>query len=143
MPEKLDPNNKKRVYKWAKDLREDGVDRRRPQEAVWWQNIATYTGDLWVEYSMNTRELLETVPQAPHKVRLPVNLAQPAVRTEYAKLLKNKPIVDVLANSKNREDINAAEVGDKMLNNWAEKQYNMPRVRREMIQWALVCGAGG
>jgi hypothetical protein len=74
---------------------------------------------------------------------LPINLAMPAVRTEYAKLLKNRPQVNCIARSADLEDIQAAEVGDKMLNDYGEKQYHKPRVRRHMLQWVLLTGIAG
>src|SRR5437867_12103916 len=89
-----DPSeNDKKLQDWAISLVEEGLARRRPHEAQWWENIATFAGDLWVEFDSqlgHQGKLVETI--APdHRVRLPINLAQPAVRTEYAKLLKNRP----------------------------------------------------
>jgi hypothetical protein len=77
-----------------------------------------------------------------HRVRLSINLTQPIVRTEYAKLLKNRPITDCIARSPDKSDLDAARVGDKMLNRYAEKQFNMPKIRREAVMWALTCGLG-
>jgi len=44
-----DPNqDRESLHQWAVTLVEDGRERRRAHEAQWWQNIATYTGDLWL-----------------------------------------------------------------------------------------------
>jgi hypothetical protein len=144
MPSRSDnPNqNDKALHDWCVNLYEDGRDGRRHEEAQWWENIATYCGDFWVDYDVNLKRLVE--PDKPdHRMRIPINLAQSAVRTEYAKLLKNRPIVDCLARSNDQADLNAAEVGDKLLYNYVEKQLHMPRYRRRMLQWALICGRGG
>lgn len=140
---KKDPSkNDKSLFDWAMNLTEDGRARRAPAEAQWYENIATYCGDLWAEYDLTLGQLIE--PQRlDHKVRLPVNLAQPMVRTEYSKLLKNRPIIDCLARSDVRADLNAARVGDSVLNNYVEFDLSMPKVRRRMLQWVLICGFGG
>lgn len=130
------------LHRWARSLVQDGRSRRAPTEAQWWENLATWTGDLWAEYDVAINRLVET-KRENHKVRLPVNLAQPVVRTEYAKLIKNRPIIDVVAKSNEKMDLNAADVGDKILNNYAEQQFHLPKVRRRALQWVLVCGLGG
>lgn len=127
---------------WATALKEDGKRRRKPQEAQWWENLATFSGDFWAEYDVTLDKLVETRRQN-HKVRLPINLAQPVVRTEYAKLIKNRPIIDVVARSNEKSDMNAAKVGDKILNSYAEAEFSLPKVRRRVLQWVLICGSGG
>src|SRR5947209_3936791 len=99
---------------------EDGYSRRRHWEGVWWENIAFLMGDFWVQWDVHTRRLVEPVRKVDHRVRMAVNLVQPTVRTELAKLTKNRPIVDVLARSSDEEDLNAAKVGDKLLNYYVE-----------------------
>ena len=128
---------------WCNQIYEDGVDRRRAWEGIWWQNIATYLGDFWVEWDPHSRELQEVVKPPRHRVRLPINLAQPIIRTEKAKLTKNRPILDILANSDEKSDIDASEVADKILNNYVEREFHMPRVRRRMLDYVLITGMGG
>ena len=132
----------KQLHNWSRQLLEDGRTRRKSFEAQWWEDISTYEGDFWVEYDVVNDALMEP-DKADHKVRLPINLARPAVRTEYAKLLKNRPIVDCLAKDTDRKSLNAAEVGDKLLMNYVEKDLRMPKHRRRMLQWVLICGMGG
>lgn len=131
-----------KLHDWGLNLVEDTRDRRRAIEAQWWENIATFNGDLWTDFDVTLKKLVE--PKKPdHKVRIPVNLAQSTIRTEYAKLLKNRPLVDCLARSNEQSDLNSAEVGDKLLYHYIEKQLHMPRYRRRMLQWVLICGLGG
>lgn len=140
---KKDPSkNDKSLFDWAMNLVEDGRARRKPSEGQWYENIATFCGDIWAEYDVTLDQLIEPT-KLDHKVRLPVNLAQPMVRTEYSKLLKNRPIIDSLARSDVRADLNAARVGDSVLNNYVEFDLSMPKVRRRMLQWVLICGMGG
>lgn len=132
-----------KLLDWADALLKEGRMRRRSWEGVWWENIAFYMGDFWVEWDIHRRRLVEPVRRPNHRVRMAVNLAQPAIRTELAKLVKNRPIMDVLARSADQEDLNAAKVGDKMLNNYVERKFHMQRVRKQMLNWVLMCGMGG
>lgn len=136
------PEEGKSLHEYVLGLVEDGQDLRKAHESMWWENIATYAGDLWAEFDPHTRRLYE-IPRPDHKVRMSINLAQPAVRTEYAKILKNKPIIDVVARSGDVRDMNAADVGDKALNEYVEKRFNMPSQRRQAAWWCLLTGLGG
>jgi hypothetical protein len=129
------------VHAWARQLLDEAEDRRKPHEGVWWENLATYAGDLWSEWDPHAGILRETT-HADHKVRIPINLAQPVVRTEYAKLVKNKPILDILAVSNDKKDLDSADVGDKMMQ-YAEKKHQLARVRRRAVWWAITCGSAG
>lgn len=131
------------VLDWCNQLVEDGQDQRRAWEGIWWENIASYIGDFWTEWNVGTRRLQEIPLPAEHRVRLPINLAQPIVRTEKAKITKNRPILDIMPNSNEKSDINAADVSDKILNNYVEREFNMARVRRRMLDWVLITGFGG
>lgn len=128
---------------WAEALLKEGKNRRRHWEGVWWENIATYMGDFWVQWDVHKRRLVEPARKADHRVRMSVNLAQPAVRTELAKLTKNRPIMDCMSRSSDEEDLNSAKVGDKMLNNYVERKFKMGRIRKKMLNWVLMCGSGG
>lgn len=143
IPPDSKPNDRGSLHDWLISLRDDVTSRRSIWEGVWWENIATYTGDLWTEWNPYQKKLTTPVAKPDHRVRLPINLAQPAVRTELAKLTKNRPVPNVLAKSAEESDVNAADVGDKLLNNYAERQFHLPRVRRRMLQWVLMCGLGG
>lgn len=135
-------SDENKLHDWCNGLLEDRRHDRRVLEAQWWENIATYSGDLWADYDVTLKKLIE--PARPdHRVRIPVNLARPAVRTEYAKLLKNRPIVDCLARSGDKVDLNAADVGDKLLYNYIEKELHMGRYRRRMLAWLVLCGTAG
>jgi hypothetical protein len=134
--------NDESLFNYARELQEDGRARRKVHEAQWYEDIASYCGDLWSEFDLTLNQLIE--PAKPdHRVRLPVNLVQPMVRTEYSKLLKNRPMIDCVARSDVRADLNAARVGDSVLNNYVEFELAMPKVRRRMLQWVLICGMGG
>lgn len=136
--------DEKKLLEWALELQQDGLQVRRGTEAIWWENLATYMGDFWSEWNPRDRKLQAIRVKKPkHRVRLPINLAQPAVRTELAKLVKNRPIVDVQAASNDKKHLDDAEMGDQVLGNYVEREYHMGRVRRRMLNNVLVFGSGG
>lgn len=135
------PETQEQLHDWAKQVVTDARDRRRGFEILWWEQLCIYAGDLWVEYNPHSKRL-EEIPAPDHKVRLPINLVSPVVRTEYAKLLKNRPIVECVARSGDKSDVDAAKMGDKILNSYVEKEFDMASVRREALIWTLTCGLG-
>jgi hypothetical protein len=136
------PEDSGSLHEYLRGLLEDGRDLRKGHEAMWWESIATYAGDLWAEFNPHDRRLYE-LPKPSDRVRLPINLVQPVVRTEYAKMLKNKPIIDCVARSGDIKDMHAADVGDKIMNEYVEKRFNAPSLRRGAAWWTLVTGIGG
>lgn len=143
MPETTKPGTQEELHQWAIALAEDAEGRRNWAEALWWENLATYLGELWIEWNPHQRRLWEPVRKPKHRVRVPINLAQPVIRTEVAKLTKNRPITDVIPTGSDVKEINSAKVGDKMLNQYAEKKFHLAKVRRQMLQWVTICGTGG
>jgi hypothetical protein len=136
-----DANNEEALHDWCRAVVEDNRDLRKGHEQSWWEQLCVYAGDLWVEYNVHSKQL-EEVELPDHRVRLPINLVSPVVRTEYAKLLKNKPITNCIAKSADRKDRNSAKVGDKLAGHYLEKQFRLPRVRRGAVMWTLITGLG-
>jgi hypothetical protein len=135
------PDNEEALHQWANQIIVDGRNVRRGHEAMWWEQLCIYGGDLWVNYNPHSKRLEE--PEIPdHRVHLAINLCNPIVRTEYAKILKNRPILDWMARSGDKTDLDAAEVADKIWNNYVEPKFSMPKVRRDTVIWALTCGMG-
>jgi hypothetical protein len=143
MPDKPESTSADQLHDWCIGLVEDGQGRRNPLEGQWWENLAAYYGDFWVEWDPHRKRLWEPRKRKSWKVRIPINMVQPAVRTELAKLTKNRPLMDVLAADSSTKAVNSAKVGDKMLNKYAEKEFSLARVRRQMLTWASICGTAG
>jgi hypothetical protein len=135
------PEQKEELLDWCRSVIEDGKNIRRGAETKWWEQISIYGGDLWVEFNPHSK-MLEELPKPEHRSRLAINLVSPIVRTEYAKLLKNRPIINCIPRSPDKSDLDAAKTGDKVLSKYIEKQFDMPAVRREALMWCLVTGLG-
>jgi hypothetical protein len=136
------PDNEEALHQWANTIIEDARDLRRGHETAWWEQLCIYGGDLWVNYNPHSLNVWKSL-------RLPITesgwvsiSANPIVRTEYAKVLKNKPILDWSARSGDKSDLDAAETADKIWNSYVEKKFAMPKVRRDAVIWTLTCGLG-
>ncbi len=103
-------------------------------------NIAYYAGKQWIAYDQTNKRLFEP-PKEPHKVRLVANRIQPIVRTELAKLTKNKPIMGVIPASNEDDDIKSAKIAGKVCE-WLEYELDLQTKDRENGLWGLTCGMG-
>lgn len=117
----------------------DSVDDKAYQ-MQWYLNIAYYVGKQWIAYDQVNKRLFEP-PKDPWKVRLVANRIQPIVRTELAKITKNKPIMDVVPASDDEDDINAAKLGDKVID-WLEYELKLQSKDRKNVTWGITCGMG-
>lgn len=125
----------KKKYNWAKEV-------RRPYEKQWLVNIAFYLGEQWIFYNKTTGQIVNakaTMP--PHKVAIVVNQVQPTVRTELAKLTKQRPVCQVVSNSSDFDDKDEARVKNAILDHiW--KKVKLDRTLQEALLWAILTGTG-
>lgn len=106
----------------------------------WYLNIAYYVGQQYLAYDKTTKKLYEP-PKDPTDIRLVANRISPIIRTELAKITKNKPIMTVIPASSEDEDINAAKIGEKIME-YLEYELDLQAKDRELIRWGLTCGTG-
>ena len=106
----------------------------------WYLNIAYYAGKQWIAYDTVNKRLFEP-PKEPHKVRMTINRVQPIVRTELAKITKNKFVMEVVPASNEEKDIDSSRIGDKVLE-WIEYELDLQNRDRENALWGLTCGMG-
>jgi len=122
-------------------LRQDRLNTRRPQEKIWWDNIAFYAGDHYSEWNSQRAQYYEP-KKDPHQVRLVINQARVIVRQEIAKITKSRPIMDVVPRSNDEIDIAAAKVGSFALEA-CEFKFNLRRKRRDAVRWMVIAGVAG
>ncbi len=113
---------------------------RRPWDTLWWNNIALLAGDHYTRWDSSTGEFV-TPPKPDHKVRLVLNHALTVARTELSKLTKAKPVMDVVAQTEEQEDISAAKVGKSVLEGF-EWKFQLRRIRKQALWWMLATGMG-
>lgn len=107
-------------------------------EPEWYLNLAFYMGEQWVAW--DGRALYK--PAMP-KSRITVvdNRIQPCVRTEIARMTKNRPVFVVSPQSADAEDANASEMGEQVMR-YLWKQLNMQEMMSKALHWSRICGAG-
>lgn len=130
--------SQKDLVQAAEKLRMDRLNARRPFEEIWWNNLALIAGDHYAQYNSQQGVFVET-PKEPHAVRLVLNQARVIARTELAKVTKSRPIMEVVPNSTDEEDIAAAKVG-KFALDAVEWKFKLRRMRKQALWWTINTG---
>lgn len=133
--------NVKELVAACEALRKKRLEARRPFEELWWNNIALVSGDHYTEYDPQLATFVD-LPKERHEVRLVLNQARVVLRTELAKLMKSRPIMEVVPNSMDEIDIAAARVG-KFALDAAEFQFGLRRLRKRAQWWTGITGCCG
>lgn len=107
-------------------------------EPSWLLNLAYYNNQQWVFYN---RGRLSRPQLDPHRVTLTDNRIVGIVRTELAKMTKAKPAWQVIPTTPQDEDLQAALMGEKVLD-YLWRHLNMRNRLIDSLLWSRICGAG-
>lgn len=130
----------------AENARKDRLDKRRGYETVWWNNIALVTGDHSARWNPVLASFEDRDPNwrgdlDSKKPRIVINHALTVGRTELSKLTKSRPIMEIIANSDEPQDIAATKVGKAALD-YAEWKFRLARRRKQALWWMIQTGLG-
>ena len=103
-------------------------------------NISYFAGKQWVTLDQPTKKIIEP-PKESWQVRYVANKIQPIVRTEMAKLTKNRTIMFVSPATNEDSDIKAARIAEKVIE-WAEYELDLQKKDRECCLWGLTTAVG-
>jgi len=137
-------NNKESLLDALKSQVNSRTEKRRPYEAIWWDNLALVAGDHYTRFDPTLAVFSDRDPQmsdANKRPRMVINQSLSVYRTELAKLTKNHPIVEVIANSDEAEDLAATKVGKSVLSAM-EWKFKLPANRKEVLSWVIQTGLG-
>lgn len=111
---------------------------RSKLEPDWYLNVAYFDGNQWVRWNNGRIDK----PQIPdYRIQLVDNRILPAAFARIARKVKNRPVFSVTPNSYGEDDLNAAEIGEKVLeDDWSS--LNLQTKLFEVLMWAEVCTAG-
>lgn len=119
-------------------------DARIPFERQWYLNMAFYFGRQYVVWTSSGQAQKLWEPNTPsYRVKLVSNKCKSTVRTEVAKLLKDKPRGDVAPNTSEDSDRLAARGASHLYD--AFEQPNamfLPQARRQAVFWSSLLGNG-
>jgi hypothetical protein len=123
-----------------KEHYDSGITARRPYEERWIINLAFLTGHQYSFFnrSSHTIQMLRRVKGRKRSID---NQLLPRWRRQIADLIKNDPIMSVVPNSTDDEDIKAAKAGDKVLKHFW-RQDKMKKTIRQLAGWIHSCGSG-
>jgi hypothetical protein len=120
------------------DLLEASRRVRRGFEPSWQIQIAFFLGKQWVSH--DGMKLYE--PELdPYRVKLVDNRIQPIIRTEIAKMTKQRPVFLATPRTADDEDVMAALMSERTTEFYWE-ELDLQRKLRSALLWSRVCGAG-
>lgn len=102
--------------------------------------LAYYAGKQWIGMSKASKSLVPLPPE-PGQVQYTANRLMPIVRTEQAKVLRNKLTQTVVPASSEESDIRSAKIAEKVVS-WLEYELDLQDVDQEVVLWALVTRIG-
>lgn len=107
---------------------------------TWLNTIAAYQGFFHLEYDIAKKNYLDkTHNDPPWRTNLAINLLLPRIRTNVAKLLKTRPIFDVLPASNEISDIDTAFLGKRFLQGiWYQNNFNYKFM--DFLYWLSLTG---
>lgn len=135
--------SKKETKILTDDLEEkfkDAKAHREPLERVWLTNIAFYEGKQWHQWADAQKALLP--PDIPSYRVLPViNMVKPTIRTEYAKLIQNRPTAYIQPSIDEPGPVKQARAMTKVLA-YMEEITGAQAADKRALLWSLICGTG-
>ncbi len=119
----------------------DAEDSRVAYEGQWRLNLSWLVGRQYVVWHRTQRRIIE--PPAPaYRIRLVANRLLPIWRTSLGRLLKTRPIPDIIPASGEENDVLTAKVGDKLIKHIWNLEGMEGRKAIELYSWMLACGTG-
>jgi hypothetical protein len=111
---------------------------RQQLESDWFLNLSYFAGDQWVFWNNGA---IDRPQLEDWRVTLTDNRILPIATSRVAKKVKNKPIFTCTPFSYDDEDMNAAEIGEKVLeNDW--NKLNLSQKLLLVQLWTEICGSG-
>lgn len=112
--------------------------KRDSYELQAYQNISYFLGKQWIKADRASNRLVEP-PCEPWQVRYVANKIQPIVRTELAKMTKNKFAMYVNPATSDNNDVRAARVAEKVVE-FLEYELSLQALDRDNVLWGLCTG---
>jgi len=119
----------------------DAEVARNPFETQWRLNLAWLIGRQYTAWHRLQRKIIE-MPAPSWRVRLVANRILPIWRSSLGRLLKTRPMPDVIPASGDEQDVQTAKVGDRLVKHiWNTQDFD-GRKSIELYGWILACGTG-
>lgn len=132
MPKDSSVSDLEELYRQAKSAR-SSLSR------TWLHSLAMYSGDQWSAVDGSGRLYRPKLNKS--RITIVDNRIQPCVRTEVAKMTKNRPIWVVTPRTSDDEDVNASRMGDQIMRYAWEHLHMQGKIAKALL-WSRICGAG-
>lgn len=130
---------------WAEEMFSRSRQGRLPFERQWYVNMAFYFGKQYVQWQASgaTGQLsrLWEPPVPAWRVRLVCNKIKPIVRTELAKITKEKATAFVMPATSDDDDLVAAQAAESIYEH-ISRDLGYHKIMRRAAFWTLICGSG-
>ena len=133
--------DKKLIAQTVNEFFDTNLDySRQVLERIWWRNILYYIGEQWIEY-VRTQQTFRR-RQIPFYIPTPVsNEIRAHVNSMKALLLSQKMVPRIWPNTQEREDYEAAELGQKLLTFMESiNDYEIDYEKEKCALWQILCG---
>ncbi len=117
-----------------------GFELRKPYDQSWIIDLAFLGGKQYTFFNTTSRTIQQLKP-VTGRIRNVDNQLLPRWRRQVADLVKSEPIVSVVPATMEEEDIEAAHVGDKVLEHFWQSN-RMKRKQRQLAGWIYATGNG-
>ena len=120
------------------NLHRQARSSKRRLEAEWYLNLAYFMGFQWMAW--DGRQLYQPKLRKS-RITIVDNRIQPVIRTEVAKMMKNRPVWILTPRTADDQDVNAAQMGEQVMRYAWEHLRMQPRLSKALL-WSRICGAG-
>ncbi len=138
MSKKKGKDGKDDEWTYLDEMYKIGVEARRPYEQRWILNMAFLVGQQYTFYN-RTASILQQIKRVKGKIRSVDNQLLSRWRRQQADLIKNDPIMSVVPDTNEHEDIEAAKTGDKVMKSFWRQNRMKTKIRR-LAGWIYSCG---
>jgi len=136
----LNPNDDESILKFFESRWKNKLYYKGDLELKWLNNISRYEGFYYLDFDTALRRFQEKSDIPPWRINLAINLALPIVRTQVTKLMRNRPIWDVLPATTDTQNIDIAQTSKKALRAfWYKHNVNYEFV--DLLYWLALTGS--
>jgi hypothetical protein len=126
------------VTKDLDDLFKQARSAKRLLEPGWFLDLAFFQGQQWVSWA---GDRLHKPVLAGNRITVVENRIAGTVRTELAKMTKNRPVFTCTPNTGEEEDANAAELAERVMR-FMWRHLKMHEQSLKALEWSRICSAG-
>lgn len=126
--------------KQLEELFGDAQMARAPYEGDWYLNVAYFEGEQWLCWD---GARLSQPKLRKGRILVTDNRIQPAVRTEIAKMTKQRPAWDCTPDGPSEKAVEGARHATRVMDaKWAPDELALGHKLKRALLWSRVCGAG-